>query len=215
MWLAALAPLWAQSGADPLKEHLEQINMYQRRMQMPMLSSQMEGRQGYLTEIQWLIENHPEAALPAVSGMAMLQEKEAERVFGWWKQALAKHSKDAEITFVAANFHGGRNTREAIRLLKQARELGAPKAAQSLGTMYFGALMGADPTLAIEVTGELERSTEPEIYGTTGGWLVCFQQPKPKPEYIEIGRKLVEKARAAEPNNPRWAKAAACMASAK
>jgi len=211
------------ANPDDLPARLELINMYIRRMTMPMLSSQAEGRKGYLAQVQWVIEHRPEAALPALPGMATLRPEEADRVLQWWQAALQSRGSDAAVVFNAGNFYGTRDVRKSIELLKKSRTLGAPRAAQALGTTYFGVFLAAsrpedaarmhmvaDPSLAAEVRAELEKSTDTDIYGTTGGWLVCFDRPAPNADYVAFGKTLVERALAAEPANPRWAQAAKC-----
>ena len=211
------------ASPDDLTARLQLINIYIRRMAMPMLSTQAEGRKGYLPHVQWLIEHRPEAALPALPGMAALRPEEADRVLGWWQAALERRGSEAAVVFNAGNFYGTRDVRKGIELLKKSRSLGAPRAAQALGPTYFGVFLAAsrpedaarmhlaaDPSLAADVRAELEKSTDTDIYGTTGGWLVCFDRPAPRADYVALGKMLVERALAAEPANPRWAQAAKC-----
>ena len=223
---ADAADLEKKLTADPedLPARQELIGIYTKRMSMPMMSSQAEGRRGYLVHLQWLVEHHPEAALAALPGMGLLRPDEADRVLGWWQGVLGKRGSEAEVVFTAGNFFGARDVRKGIALLRQSGKLGAARAAQALGTTYFGVLLAAsrpddaarmhliaDPALAAEVQAELEQSAEPAVYGTTGGWLVCFNRPAPRDEYVALGRTLVTRARAAEPTNPRWAQAFKCM----
>jgi hypothetical protein len=211
------------ANPDDTASRMELIGIYIRRMNMPMMSTQAEGRKGYLPHLEWVIEHHPEAALPALPGMGILHPEEAERVLGWWEKAMERHPNAPTVVFNAGNFYGTRDVRKGIELLKKSRTLGAPRAAQALGTTYFGVFLAVsrpeeasrmhlvpDAALAGDVRAELERSSDTDVYGTTGGWLVCFDRPAPRADFVAFGKTLVERAQKAEPNNPRWAQAVKC-----
>jgi hypothetical protein len=195
------------------------------RMEMgAMRDQQMQARGAWLEHVAWLIEHRPEAAGEAAAGMGGVQPQQAGRVLELWKAALARRPAEPEVLVSAAMFQTWHDLPASIALLKQARGLGSMRAGSLLAGTYFGIFVAASRAdvgaglrppinggLAPEVQKELEASTDVEVYGTTGGWLVCFNRPAPRAEYVALGERLVRRALAAEPANRRWGQALACL----
>ena len=214
-----------KSKPDDLEARRRLVQFFVARMGMPgMRDQQNDSRMKYVLHASWMIAHRPEAAGEAAPGLAYTKPEETDALLALWKPVLEKRSGEAEVLLSAAMFYTWRDLPRALSLLREARRLGSARAGSQLAATYFGVFVAAsrndlgsglrpplDGGMAPALQKELEASSEVEIYGTTGGWLVCFDRPAPRVEYVELGKRLVERALAADPANRRWLQAMECV----
>jgi hypothetical protein len=214
-----------KADPDNLDAHQRLARFFVMRLGMQGMRDQMmDSRTKYVQHVSWLIAKHPEAAGEAASGLAWVRPEDTEALLALWKPVLEKRSGDPETLASAAMYYTWRDLPRALSLLQDARRLGSMRAGAQLAGTYFGIFVAAsradlgaglkpplDGGMAPELVKRLDASTDVEIYGTTGGWLVCFDRPSPRPEYVELGKRLVTRALAAEPSNRRWTQAMECV----
>jgi hypothetical protein len=210
---------------DDLDAHKKLAQFFVARMAMQGMRDQLiDARAKYVLHTSWLISQHPEAAGEAAPGLAGVRREDADKLFALWKPVLEKRSAEPDVLVSAAMYYTWRDLPRALALLTEARRQGSARAASQLAGTYFGIFVAAsradlgaglkppiDGGLAPELQMQLDASTDIEVYGTTGGWLVCFDRPSPRPEYVELGTRLVTRALAAQPGNKRWAQAMECV----
>jgi hypothetical protein len=209
---------------DNLEAHKRLAQFFVMRLAMPGMREQMmDSRNKYVQHTSWLIAQRPEASGEAASGLAWVRSEDADALLSLWKPVLERRPGDAEVLVSAAMYYTWRDLPRALALLEDARRRGSMRAGSQLAGTYFGIFVAAsrpdlgsglkpplDGGMAPELVKQLEASTDVEVYGTTGGWLVCFDRPSPRPEYVELGTRLVTRALAAQPSNQRWAQAMEC-----
>jgi hypothetical protein len=214
-----------KSKPDDLEAHRRLALFFVARMGMPgMREQQMDSRRKYLQHAGWLIEKHAEAAGDAAPGLAWVKPEEMDALLALWKPVLEKRATEPDVLLTAAMYYTWRDLPRALTLLRDARGKGSTRAAAQLAATYFGVFVAAsrndlgaglrpplDGGMAPALQKELEASTDVEVYGAAGGWLVCFDRPSPRSEYVALGKRLVQRALAAEPGNARWSKAMDCV----
>ena len=171
-----------------------------------------------LTQIEWIIEHHPEIAGEGeISGaMDVLDVNDRERVFDLWKNVLADHAKDAEVMIASSSYYAHKDVPKAIELLKSARALGSLRAGQVLASILADVFWAAShpnqgdkekASIAGPIQRELETSDDALVIGELGGLLVFVPDLRLNDEYIRFGEQLLQRAHALEPDNPKWTQA--------